>query len=416
MNAQRLIAAGTGLALAMLTTTAAAAPFGTFDPRSQAMGGAGVAAGNSGNAGFFNPALLGVARDGDRFSVEFPIASVRLSDRDNFRDDLDDIQDEERIENFEAALGAYATACSPFPATCDGSEQEAQDLVNTGNALRGSMQNIDDSLIEGEAFAGTVIGVPGERFAMSVHASARVVAGGILDITEEDLNNILAVTDAAQDGDSVNPDTVDELTSRARILGAGIQEVGVSIGRNFGQFSLGVTPKVQKIETFDFNERIEDAETEDFDERTTDQTRINVDIGAVYDITPALRTGLVAKNVFSRTVRTVDDNPIDLDPQLRAGIAWAPNGSVTVAADLDLLENDPIGQEDATRILGFGAEYNLGGNVQVRGGYRTNLSETGQDMFTAGLGFSPFGMHIDLAAMYRDSDDLGAGAQFGFRF
>ena len=49
-----------------------AAAFGTFDPRSMAMGGAGVASGTSANANFFNPALLAAARTDEDFSLEFP--------------------------------------------------------------------------------------------------------------------------------------------------------------------------------------------------------------------------------------------------------------------------------------------------------------------------------------------------------
>lgn len=56
-------------ALCLSSSVAFALPFNSFDPRSMAMGGAGVAVGSAGTAPFFNPALLAVTKDEDDFRV-----------------------------------------------------------------------------------------------------------------------------------------------------------------------------------------------------------------------------------------------------------------------------------------------------------------------------------------------------------
>ncbi|MFU8838515.1 MAG: plasmid transfer protein, partial [Thiohalomonadaceae bacterium] len=63
-----------------------AAPFNSYDPRSMAMGGAGVAVGNAGTASMFNPALLAASHDKDRFAILIPVAGARAFDPDDFSD------------------------------------------------------------------------------------------------------------------------------------------------------------------------------------------------------------------------------------------------------------------------------------------------------------------------------------------
>ena len=81
----KILAASLGLASLLVTHQALAVPFSSFDPRSFAMGGAGVAAGTSANAVFFNPALLAAATQDDDFSFEL-LAGGRAAGPDEFID------------------------------------------------------------------------------------------------------------------------------------------------------------------------------------------------------------------------------------------------------------------------------------------------------------------------------------------
>ena len=103
---------------------------------------------------------------------------------------------------------------------------------------------------------------------------------------------------------------------------------------------------------------------------------------------------------------------------VRAGISHKTNWT-KFAFDLDLTENDPVAFEDATQYASLGAELNVLRFVQLRGGYRANLAASGQDIITAGIGFSPFAIHIDLGVMANASDpekEAGVAFEFGVEF
>jgi hypothetical protein len=69
-----------GIAIAM--------PFNSFDPRSMAMGGTGVAVGDPSTAPFFNPAMLSASDPEKKYSVEFPIVGGTLYDPSNMHSNL----------------------------------------------------------------------------------------------------------------------------------------------------------------------------------------------------------------------------------------------------------------------------------------------------------------------------------------
>jgi hypothetical protein len=48
-------------------------------------------------------------------------------------------------------------------------------------------------------------------------------------------------------------------------------------------------------------------------------------------------------------------------------------------------------------------------------GYRYNIADSKTSTASAGIGLSPFGIHLDLSVA-GNSRELGAAIQFGFRF
>jgi hypothetical protein len=138
--------------------------------------------------------------------------------------------------------------------------------------------------------------------------------------------------------------------------------------------------------------------------------------------------GLVAKNLISKEYET-ESNPntatglttkttVSLDTQFRAGISHSTEWTV-VAVDLDLMENDPVAFEKPTQYASVGAEFDLFDTLQLRAGYRTNLSMSDASVVSAGIGLSPFGLHLDIAAMANPSDpkkEAGAALELGFYF
>ena len=180
---------GISLVIAPLSV-AQAAPFGTFDPRSMAMGGTAVAAGTSANAGFFNPALLAIANKDEDFSLEFPILNARIADQDEFIDRLDTFQTNNSIDNFSNAISVFNAAVTPAQVSA------AKDsVVSTGNTLMAGLGTLSNRDLEMEIMTGATVGVPGKKFAISVFVAARAMGGMQLDITQNDVGRIQAILD-----------------------------------------------------------------------------------------------------------------------------------------------------------------------------------------------------------------------------
>lgn len=415
MSLRPVLKTATALALAMAANNALAAPFSSPDPRSFAMGGAGVAAGTSANAIFLNPALLGVKRNGDRFSIELPVVAARVLDQDDFVNALDDFDEAEPIARFENAIDAYRLTQS---------EANAAEIIEAGQSLITNFESISNKVLQVEGNAAAVLGVPGESLGVSIFANAFVVGGVIGDFT--DLDEITTYIDAALNNQPIDPSDDFELNSSVQASFAVMSEFGVSFARKFDQLggiSLGVTPKYVKVQTYDYvfvGNEIDDVEI-DLDQGERSDSGFNFDIGAARDFGNGWVAGLAIKNVIAREYTTVLGNKFKLDPMVRVGVAHRPPAMqwLTLAADLDLTENEPAGLDSKSQYLALGAEFDAFRTLQLRVGYRHNLSDlpAGQDsgMFSAGLGFSPFGVHID-AAVAGNSDDLGAALQLGFRF
>lgn len=107
---------------------------------------------------------------------------------------------------------------------------------------------------------------------------------------------------------------------------------------------------------------------------------------------------------------------VSLEPQARVGVAYS-GGFYTVAADLDLTENDPVGLEEGSRFLSVGGELDAWGWAQLRAGYRHDIVDSDRSTASVGIGLSPFNsaFHIDLAVAASDSS-VGAGLRIGSRF
>ncbi len=430
--------------LVLFSTQAAALPFQSIDPRSLAMGGVGVASGSSANAAFMNPALLSVAGEDEDFSLELPILGARFSDPDSLLDEIDTYQDSNLEANLTTAVNdfnaAFAAANVPLAIT------EAGNVATATRAVQTQLMKIDNKPIQGEVFGGMVIGIPSKKVGASLNLDAYVVAGGVFDYTtgagsdDAMLQGIITAADAVAtlsdptqlSGDSfvaaqgTGTDVVSNLTSNLGVRGAVISEVGLSLSRevNIGghDIAVGVTPKVVKVKTFHY---ILDANTADLDsdKGTKEYSDFNIDVGLAKDYGNGWKAGLVVKNLIGKEYETspfaspgltVTPATIKVDPQVRLGVSHA-NEWLTLAADLDVTENEPVGFESKTQYLGLGAEMDLLDWVQFRAGYRHNLSDSDTSIPTIGFGFSPFGVHMDLA-LAGNGDEVAASFQLGFRF
>ncbi|MGE3480313.1 MAG: conjugal transfer protein TraF [Gammaproteobacteria bacterium] len=413
MLGKKIILGSTALGLMSLGAGAGAVPFSSFDPRSFGMGGAGVAAGTSANAVFLNPALLAAARADEDFSLDLPIVGGRVSDPDELVDAIDEFSDQDPIGDFSAAVDAYTAT----PGSTTAAAVEA-----AGAALIEQLRNLSDKALTGEGDAAVVIGIPGREFGISVFANAYVVGGATDEITDADLAAIQQTVDDALDSQPVT-DPTDTLTSSVSARFAYLSEVGVSIAREFdvlGGIAVGLTPKYVSVRTYDYRfigNEIDDAEV-DLDQGERKDSGFNVDVGFAKDHGNGWKSALTIRNLLAREYETSLGNTFRIEPMARLGVAHQ-NEWVTVAADIDLTENEPAGFDSKTQYAALGVEFDLFDTAQLRLGYRHNMSDVPagveQGVAAAGIGFSPFGVHFDLGVA-GNGDEIGAAMQLGFRF
>lgn len=405
-----------GFTLLWAAQDVGAVSFGTFDPRSMAMGGAGVASATSANASFYNPALLAAARDGDDFSFELPVIGVRLSDPDDLIGHLDDYQQ----AHYEAALSNAIDQynASPTPAA------RAAVVTAAGKLVTG-LSALDHRALQADANVGMVIGIPSRRWGAALFLNSRAVGGAMLDVTQADLDRLNALIGGLQnndltgltDGSGNVIDPAANLSSAVLTRGALLSEVGVSLAREFSagghSLAVGITPKFIKVETFDYRVDVETADLT-VDQGRKSYSNANLDLGIAHEYGNHWKTGIVVKDLVAKNYTTALGRTIALKPQVRWGLAYT--GSVVVTAlDVDLTQNAGTGLESASQYIALGAELNAWDLFQLRLGLRHNLSDSDTDSAAFGFGLSPFGVHLDLAVV-GSAKEVGVGLQAGFRF
>ena len=397
-----------GVSLALCVGNAGAVSFGTFDPRAMAMGGTGVSDAAPGTASYYNPALLATARKSDDFSLEFPVVGITLADPDNLRDSLNNFQNNDNTQKFSDAINAFQS---------NPSQANADTAASAGQALLSDLQALSDKAAQFDANTGLAIAVPSTRLGVAVIVNARALGGMLLDVTPSDVAAIQTALTKIQNLDPTVTDPTQNLTSAVLGTGAILEEVGVSLARNFDvtgtKVAFGITPKVVRADTFDYKLDVNTASVS-LGQGRKSQTSFNLDLGTAVQLGAGLKAGMVIKNVIPKDYTTALNNVIKSKPQARAGVTYQ-NKWTTLAMDIDLTKNDPTGLDAPTQFIALGAEFDALGWAQLRAGYRYNMKNSNTSAASLGVGVSPFGVHIDLAAV-AGNNLLGVGLQAGYRF
>lgn len=434
-----------GCTLITFSASVSAVPFNSFDPRTMSMGGTGVAVASAGTAPLFNPALLATTAEEDDFALNL-LGGARAYDPDDVIDAIDDFQDANYVDNLDNSI---------FLAENNPNDPNAYRSVATDTrSLSSGLTTVSDKPLQGEVGAGLVIGIPSRSLGVAFSATGWSAFGGVANYRDEGTLNDLAgdidtwaqclednqaalgscdptvlnltyvVTDPADPRGNVGDvlfDPNNDLASTVDIRGVLLMEYALAFSREVvagdQTFSVGLTPKYVQATTFEYTMDVDTADTDDLtDEKyRKEYTNFNMDVGLAKDYANGWRTGFVIKNLVPQTYETVEGNEIDLNPMARLGVSHENDWS-TVAVDLDLTENEPAGlEEDKSRYLAVGAELNAFDWAQIRVGYRADLNNSDRNIPSAGLGLSPFGVHLDVAVA-QNGNEMGASAQLGFRF
>jgi hypothetical protein len=264
------------------------------------------------------------------------------------------------------------------------------------------------------------MGASFEHFAMAISVRSDVIAGG-------------AVTDISCPLIEPGCDPSELFSEDFNILsveGVIATEIGVSFAKDFQlwdrKVSIGIKPKVVDLRAFTFQESILSVDADDIidedDNREDLGTFETFDLGFALDISDSVRLGLSLRNLITDDF-DLSGSTLNYDTEARLGVAYH-NKALTIAADLDLTENEPLLANDSfdpliKQYFAVGAELNafkimkfrLGAAKNVAGG----ISDNAKDWeYTAGIGIW-LGFNLDIAALLNDNT-AGLFLQTGFQF
>lgn len=374
------------------------------DARTEAMGGAGTATGSYLAGAFYNPALVAIYNRKDDFGIMLPAIGFEYQDINDMRDKVDGMQD--TIKGLDIS-----------------------DPVAVNNAVN-ELKSLDGTrfLITGRV-AGA-IAIPNRFISASLFAQSYVEAIALPHIA----------TSIAGD-DAVEKEIRPIYDTTVTLTGFQVNEIGIALARYvqlFGQhFTVGVSPKYQYFGAYNYTAAVEDFDVDKYsDDKVTDDA-FNVDVGVIWFYGP-FRLGLAGKNLIKQelvtenvTVTTTGPSSYpaytptvtnyqytyEIKPLYTVGGAFETH-YFTLTTDIDLNKETRFKNfDDDTRMLRMGAEFNLLGQIQLRGGYRIDLEDNLEDTYTAGIGFSPGDMfRLDVAASYANADAAGVSMNWSFAF
>lgn len=414
-----------GIAFLLAITLAGAvcgAPGAYQDIRAMGMGGAGVAAARPSAASIFNPALLAQEpqHEQDSWGLTLPGLNGRLADRNNVPGQVGKIQDA-----INRILHSFLSATVNSPAT----RQDAGWLADRLEALDGETLRADVAI-------NAALTRPDPQLGLGFFASGRIRGTAEGNIRQGDIQLLRSI----ENFNPLGAFTSSDLGSSAHILATGVAEAGVSLARQFPlgsqRLSLGLSPKIMQLHTFDYYEQLIDFNQSDFNasDHATSHLGVNLDAGAAlfFGDTQQWRLATSVRNLFPMDLAAKTypvDSPfyqpqpaqLKIRPQIALGLSYEGH-RYTLTADLDLSENSPFGPEAATRWLSLGGEYRLNNQVALRTGIRQNRAEnTGTPgirettEYSLGLGLNPGRLRLELATVL-SKDAIGAGVELSLRF
>lgn len=423
--------------MAVFMATQASAANTWAEARNDAMGGTGVAAANYGSAGFINPALLAKAQPEDDITVILPSVSAQITDKDNLRDQIDDIND--RVDYYDDVVNNLTVQdilLNPI-GTLDQFQGAATELADKLDYLRGKTASAN-------AAAGVSVAIPNDVLSVAFIAKGYAHARVSTSIDSQDITYLRGIqnseTTALIEAGRGALLGSDEITRNLNSVAFGrvaiVSDYGVALAHQFDfggvPVSFGVTPKIQKTWLYNYTASIYDYDTGDWNSSRyrKDDTGFNVDAGIAADFGQNWTVGLTGQNLVSRDLDTKSievrngrtgevtnyKDTYQISPIVTAGVAWH-NDLVTVTADGDLTETKGFKSEGNSQFVGVGAEVRPLDWLAVRAGFRGDVKDNESNVFTAGVGFAPFNrVHLDLTGLVGEDETWGAGAQLSLTF
>jgi hypothetical protein len=294
------------------------------------------------------------------------------------------------------------------------------DLNQQVDVIIADFEKINGKVVKVRNGVNFQIIIPNQYLSFGLFTNQYGRIGGTMDYSEGD-EKIL--DDAILTGDL----DLNDLASATSAVGYSIAEAGFMAAypafkhANY-DVSVGAKLKYQRIDLYYNRVAISDFDDGDFeitdDENITDKSGTNVDLGLYINWGDERQwhAALVTNNLMKQTVHHSDQNiTFTLENSTSFGLSYQ-NSWVSLATDIDLTDREKFASLEPSKYAGVGAEFRFYEHIQFRLGYRTDLNDIDDDIYTAGIGISPWDVFaVDIAAFTGDNETLGAALQFSLK-
>lgn len=375
-----------------------------FEPLS--MGGAGVASARGSFATYYNPALLAEHRHGVQISISAGVGAREI----NVVEHIDRLADIDLTETIDRIAGNA-------PVSGSNTQADRNNVTTIKNELL-ALSGRNGIQLMPTAALGVQIGNFGfGAYGLSEATASAVVDPSRLDMIVEDAGmyygydegtDIYSLsTRADYEGHSIEYALANGLTY-LKLTGLAYVEIPVAYAHKFetpwGQVDVGAAFKIMPGYTFDGDVKI-DTESGDISDRLEDadkrDTSWGIDLGLLYKPArvPGLSLGLVGKNLNTPEFDTVTGRAYEVDPQVRAGVAYdCWDDRVCLALDFDLTSNKTFIPDYDAQFVGGGINFHPWSWFSIRGGVMRNIKESDEGtILTAGLGLGLKWFQLDIA-------------------
>jgi hypothetical protein len=361
-----------------------------------------------------NPALLTKFDNDDDVFFSLNVG-VMVSDKYNIIDTTEDISD-----NLDALVDDINNIQFQNFQSSSQRQNYNNDLNQQVDEIISDFEKIDKKIVKVRNGVNFQVLVPNKYLSFGFFTNQYGRIGGTMDYNEADDKTL---------NDAILTGVLDlnDLQSTTLAVGYSIAEAGiitaypVVIHANY-DLSIGAKLKYQRVDLYYNRVAISDFEDDDFeitdDENIIDKSGANVDLGLYLNWGDERQwhIALVTNNLIKQTVHHIDqDITFTLENSTSFGLSYQ-NSWVSLATDIDLTDREQFASLAPSKYAGIGAEFRFYEHIQFRLGYRTDINDIDDDIYTAGIGISPWGVFaIDIAAFTGDNDTLGAALQFSLK-
>jgi len=361
-----------------------------------------------------NPALLTKFDNDDDVFFSLNVG-VMASDKYDVIDTTEDISDnlDKLADDINGINNQNFQSVSQAKNYYDDLNQQVDNII-------ADLEKIDEKVVKVRNGLNFQVLIPNKYFSFGMFTNQYGRIGGAVDYSEGD-EKIL--NDAVLDG---NLD-LDDLESATTAVGYSIAEAGFMGAYQVVEhvnydLSVGAKFKYQRIDLYYNRVLISDFDDDDFeitnDENTTDESGTNVDLGlyVAWGDERQWQAAIVTNNLMKQTVSHVQQNiTFNLESSAILGFSYQ-NSWVSLATEVDLTDREQFASLAPSKYAGVGAEFRFYEHIQFRLGYRTDLNDIDDDIYTTGIGISPWDVFaLDIAAFTGDNDTIGAALQLSLK-